>query len=36
MNEKLYEAIQNYGGMISTKQVQELDISRQTFTTVVL
>lgn len=30
MNEKLYEAIQNYGGMISTKQVQELDISRQT------
>ena len=30
MNEKLHEAIQNYGGMISSKQVQDLDISRQT------
>ena len=30
MNEKLHKAIQNYGGMISTRQVQDLGISRQT------
>ncbi len=30
MNEKLHEAIQNYGGMISTRHVQDLGISRQT------
>ena len=30
MNEKLHEAIQNYGGRISSRQVQDLDISRQT------
>jgi len=32
MNETLHEAIRAYGGMISTKQVQDLGISRQTLT----
>ena len=32
MNETLHEAIQGFGGMISTKQVLDLGISRQTLT----
>ena len=32
MNEALHEAIQGFGGMISTKQVLELGISKQTLT----
>ena len=32
MNQTLHEVIQGYGGMISTKQVQDLGISRQTLT----
>ena len=32
MNETLHEAIQGFGGMISTKQVLDLGISKQTLT----
>ena len=32
MNETLHEAIQSFGGMISTKQVLDLGISKQTLT----
>ncbi len=32
MNQTLHEAIQSYGGMISTKQVLDLGISKQTLT----
>ena len=32
MNETLHESIQGFGGMISTKQVLDLGISKQTLT----